>query len=126
MDPNNFTNTPDSISQFDPADIQSNKVMAVLSYFGFLFLIPLLAAKDSRFAKFHVNQGLVLFVVEVILGIVQGIFGLFYIPVISTIISVALWVVSILLFVFAILGIVNAAQGKAKALPIIGGITLLK
>lgn len=126
MDPNNFTNTPDSTSQFDPADIQSNKVMAVLSYFGFLFLIPLLAAKDSRFAKFHVNQGLVLFVVEVILGVVQGIFGLFYIPVISTIISVALWVVSILLFVFAILGIVNAAQGKAKALPIIGGITLLK
>ena len=36
-------------------DIEKNKIMAVLAYI--IFLIPLLAAKDSPFAKFHTNQG---------------------------------------------------------------------
>ena len=32
--------------------------MAILAYFGILVLIPILAAKDSKFARFHANQGL--------------------------------------------------------------------
>ena len=36
----------------DPNDVQSNKVMAILAYFGILFLIPLLAAKESAGAYF--------------------------------------------------------------------------
>ena len=43
---NNFTNTADSTAQFDPQDIENNKVMALLAYLGFLFLIPLLAAPN--------------------------------------------------------------------------------
>ena len=35
----------------DPNDVQSNKVMAILAYFGILFLIPLLAAKESAYAR---------------------------------------------------------------------------
>ena len=42
----------------DPNDVQSNKVMAILAYFGILFLIPLLAAKESAYARYHTNQGL--------------------------------------------------------------------
>ena len=41
----------------DPNDVQSNKVMAILAYFGILFLIPLLAAKESAYARYHTNQG---------------------------------------------------------------------
>lgn len=40
-------------------DAQENKGMAVLAYL--IFLIPLLAAKESKFARYHTNQGLVLF-----------------------------------------------------------------
>ena len=47
---------------FDSADIEQNKVMAVLAYIGPLVLVPILAAKDSKFAKFHANQGLTLFI----------------------------------------------------------------
>ena len=113
---NNFTNTADSTAQFDPQDIQDNKVMALLAYLGFLFLIPLLAAPNSKFARYHANQGLVLFILEAITSVISFIpFG---------------WIISGILGIFGlvltIIGIVNAANGQAKQLPLIGGITILK
>lgn len=122
---NNMMNTNDTTSQFDPQDINDNKGMSVLAYIGFLFLIPLLACPNSRFARYHTNQGLVLFLMELAIGVVIGIFGI--IPVIGIIIGGLLGSVGgILALVLSILGIVNVVQGQAKELPIIGKITLLK
>jgi uncharacterized membrane protein len=97
-------------------DVQANKVMAILAYI--IFFIPLLAAKDSPFAKYHANQGLVLFLIAVGANIVLGI-----IPIIGW---VLLPLANIAVFVLAIIGIINAANGHKKPLPLIGGITLLK
>ena len=102
-------------------DITDNKVMAVLAYIGILFLIPLLAAPNSRFARFHANQGLVLFLAEVVLGAAGGVLGL--IPFVGWIISSAIGIVCL---AFMIIGIVNAANGKAKELPLIGSFKLIK
>ena len=122
---NNFTNTADFTAQFDPQDIQNNKVMALLAYLGFLFLIPLLAAPNSKFARFHANQGIVLFIFEAIAGVVTGIICI--IPFVGWIIGGILSsAVGIFGLVLMILGIVNAVNGQAKQLPLIGGITLLK
>lgn len=122
---NNFTNTADSTAQFDPQDIQDNKVMALLAYLGFLFLVPLLAAPNSKFARYHANQGLVLFIFEAIAGVVAGIICV--IPVAGWIIGGILSsAVGIFGLVLTILGIVNAVNGQAKQLPLIGGITILK
>lgn len=112
-----LNNTPDTTAQYDAKDIEDNKVMALLAYIGFLFLVPLLAAKESKFAKFHTNQGIVLFIAELILSIVA------IIPILGWIVSA---VGGIILFVLTILGIVNAIQGKAKELPIIGKFKILK
>ena len=61
---------------FDAEEVRSNKVMGILSYFGFLVLIPLLAGnKNSEYVKHHINQGLSLFILlimdEVILWIID-------------------------------------------------------
>ncbi|MBQ8868487.1 MAG: zinc-ribbon domain-containing protein [Oscillospiraceae bacterium] len=114
---NEFNNTADTTNEYDPADIENNKVMAVLAYFGLLLLVPLLAAKDSKYARFHTNQGLVLFLAEIVSSVV----GL--VPLIGGILS---GICSIFLLVVAIIGIVNAATGKAKELPLIGKISLIK
>ena len=58
----NLGNTADVTGDFDAADIAKNKVLSLFAYIGILFLIPLLAAPNSKFARFHTNQGLVLFV----------------------------------------------------------------
>ena len=59
----------DEMGRFLPEDIERTKGLAWLSYLGFLFLVPLLVYKDSPYDKFHVNQGIVLFITEVIIGI---------------------------------------------------------
>lgn len=122
---NNMMNTNDTTSQFDPQDINDNKGMSVLAYIGILFLIPLLACPNSRFARYHTNQGLVLFLLELAIGVVTGIFGI--IPIAGLIIGGLLSAVGgIFTLVLMIMGIINAAQGQAKELPLIGKITLLK
>ena len=103
-----LNNTPDITDQFDAADINDNKVMAILCYLGWLILIPLIASK-SRFVKFHANQGLILFIAGFL-----------------SIIPLVGWVISIVAFILAILGIINAINGRAKQLPIIGKFSLIK
>ena len=99
------------------SDAQNNKWMGVLAYF--IFFLPLILAKDSGFAKFHANQGLILLILVVVVNVVGGI-----IPIIGWFIILPLG--SLFCFVLAIIGIVNAIKGEMKPLPIIGGITLLQ
>ena len=101
----------------NPADVEKNKVFAILAYLGILFIVPLLAAKESPFAMYHANQGLVLFLVAIALGIVT------MIPVLGWIVGAVGWIAHI---VFMIMGIINAANGQMKPLPLIGGISILK
>lgn len=123
-----FTDTEDKTDDFDPKDIEDNKVISLFAYLGILFLIPLLGAKDSKYARFHANQGLVLFLFDLIGGVVCGVCSaiLMFIPVAGVIIgglvSAAL---GICIIVLVILGICNAVSGKAKRLPLIGKFNLL-
>ena len=124
-----FSNTKDSTSEFAPDDIQKNKGMALLSYILFLFLVPLFAAKDSKFAKFHANQGIVLFIAEFACGFVVSIVSaiLSFIPVVRAFLPATLTtLVSIAALAFMIIGIVNAANGRAKELPLIGSLKILQ
>ena len=122
-DINNFNETPDYTTSFDPADVQANKPMGVLAYLGILVLIPLFAAKNSPFARFHCNQGIVLALAEVLAGIVLGIGR--NLPLIGWIFRLVGSLASVLWIVLAVIGIVNAINGRAKELPIIGGIKIL-
>lgn len=127
--PNGNVMGDDFTFQYDPYDIQQNKVMAVLAYIWILFLVPLLAAPNSPYARFHANQGLVLFLADIAGGIVVGILSaiLIWIPFVGVILTGLISTVyGICTFILMIMGIVNAATGKAKELPIIGKIKIIK
>lgn len=121
---NRFTNTKDTTAEYDPADVEKNRVMAILAYFSWLVLIPLIAANDSRFARFHCNQGIVLAIIEIVIWAIFG--ALSFIPLVGWIFIVINSVLSLGCFALAVIGIINAANGKAKELPLIGHIKLLK
>ncbi|MEG0570651.1 MAG: hypothetical protein RR497_03295 [Oscillospiraceae bacterium] len=106
---------------FDQQDVNSTKSLAWLSYLGLFLLIPMLANKNSPFTKFHVNQGLVLLILMVIEFFLSVIVKL--IPIIGTVIGIAM---DLALLALMIYGIVNAVQGKAKRLPLIGNIELYR
>lgn len=127
-----FMNTADTTAQYSVDDINQNKVMAALSYFGILWLIPFLGAKHSPFAKFHLKQAFLLVCSEIVWGILSFIIHMGFrnsVRISSTWrvsmgtpwgISLILWLVNIAFLAFSVLGIVNAVQGKAKELPFIG------
>lgn len=93
---------------------KKNTGMAVLCYISILVLVPLLTeAKNDKFVKFHIKQGLVLLIASLIVSVVSS-----AIPVIGWIVIGP--ILSILMLILAIMGIINAANGVEKELPVIG------
>lgn len=123
-----LNNTSDTTSEFAAEDIEKNKVMAVLAYLGILVLVPLFAAKESKFARFHTNQGLILFLCSIAFYVVYNILAaiIFAISWKLGFIVTVIGLVGIVFLVLAIIGIINAANGRAKELPVIGKYKLLK
>lgn len=98
--------TPPSTPQGD-----NTLLMGILAYLFILVLIPLLVAKDNAFVQFHVRQGLVLTIIEVIVMLAVSMVPLLF-PIAQ--------IVNLGLLVLAILGIVNVVQKKEVELPLVG------
>ncbi len=120
----------------DP-DIETNKGMALLGYI--CFLIPLVAAPSSKFARYHANQGLLLFILlmvnVILIVLLQG--GLWMvdyffrnITILDYFFAGGLHLIQFALLVtwvaLMIYGIIQAANGVTKPLPGIGHWTLIK
>lgn len=114
----------DITDQFAPDDIAANKGIAAVACIPALFWLPLITnSKDSPFAKFYANQGLILLILGVALGIVNaiagaalghaGIFG----SIIGGLISFICGLAPFAGFLYEIIAAVN---GKAKPLPLVG------
>lgn len=95
-----------------------------------LFLVPLFAAKDSRFAKYHAKQaaalyiaaivGIILsYVISIVLQIGGAMINFQYLACIGTVIW---FLVAAGCFVMMIIGAVNAMQGQEKELPGLGAL----
>jgi uncharacterized membrane protein len=117
---------PPEALEVDAEDAERNKTSGIIAYIPLLFLIPLLTVKDSPYAKYHANQGFVLFLLElVVLIVVQIIDKVLELVGLSTLD----WVIGLVylgplgLFIF---GVVNAAYGKCVPLPLVGGVKLVK
>lgn len=99
------------ITGIDRMEAENGRVMAIIGYIGILFLLLLFLMKDNRFARYHANQSLLLFltglaaaVLHVIPGIGWLLFGILY----------------VFCWICRIIGIVHALQLRAAPLPVIG------
>jgi uncharacterized membrane protein len=122
-------------------EIEEGKTFAAIGYLGILFLVPLLAAKDNKFAKFHGKQSMVLFgvgiigwiiavILWVVLAVVFGVLG-GVLPgplscvgsALGTVIGLVIWVIVCGGWVvLAVMGLINAFQGKYWKMPLFGGL----
>ncbi len=108
-------------AQFTPEEIEEGKGMAILAWI--FWIIPLLAARDKRFAMFHTQQALALWITIVVIYIAMWILTMLVSLISDTltcIISILMFIPWIVFVVFWIMGLITAIQGKAKELPIIG------
>ena len=114
--------------QADPKDAEQNKMMAILAYI--IFFIPLLTGdhKKSPFVLFHTNQGTVLAISAIVYTIAYTILSaiLAFIPILGWLVIILLGLFGFVFLIFLIIGIINAASGKMKPLPLIGKLTIIK
>ncbi|MBU0578127.1 hypothetical protein KJ742_01325 [Patescibacteria group bacterium] len=89
-------------SKITSEDIEQNKELAALSYLWLFSLVVLFARRDSHFIQFHARQGVVLFVL-----------------------SLLLWPFEItrygefVILALIVLGFIEAAMGRAYSIPVI-------
>lgn len=96
-----------------PEGSEKNVGMAIVAYF--LFFVPLLTdSKNDPFVKFHVKQGLLLFVAWVAFWVLRSL------PFIGRTLWMIYPLVALAMLVLLIRGIINAANGEMKPLPVIG------
>lgn len=93
---------------------EKNTVMGALAYLGPLVLVSYITAKDDPFVKFHIKQGLVLFVGEV---------GIWFLGMLMWPLMPIVGIINIAFLVLIIIGIVNVVQGKEKELPLVGSLS---
>lgn len=93
------------------SEVSQKTIMGVLAYIGPLIIISYLAAKNDPFVRFHIKQGLVLLVLEVIVWFL----GMMFWP-----LWLLLNLVNLIILVLTIIGIINVTQNQEKKLPLVG------
>lgn len=93
------------------------KVQSILSYLGILWLVAYFLGKEQRndLSKYHLKQGLGLFVTAIVFN-----FLITIIIMISPTLGGILSYVSLVFLIFMILGIIAAANEVKKPMPLIG------
>ena len=110
-------NIIDRTAEFDSEDISANKSLAFLAYIPILFFLPLVSSPNSKFGRFHANQGLLL----LLGGFANSI--VYLVPIIGWIVGPLIGLALFILFLF---GFINTMNGYAKELPFIGSIRIIK
>ena len=98
----------------------TKKVTDIVSYLTIIGWLVAFLAGDKENSKFHLNQSLCLAIIELVLGVAGATLGRFFL------FGIVLDLLGLGVFVLAIIGIVYAVQEQEKALPLVGGIQLLK
>lgn len=117
----------DETNMYNIKDINDNKVIGGLAYF--LFFLPLIASPNSKYGRFHANQGLILLITVILFGVIDAILTNVIVAVswrlwfVASFINFVVWIP---LFIIGIIGLINGFTGKAKSLPIIGKYKIIK
>lgn len=100
-----------------------SKIFAALSYLSILFVVPWIIKKDDTFVVFHVRQGMILFLAEIVIWFVLWLLESLLTTIFSfgafTIMSVLYKLAWLLFAGVSIVGVYFAAKGKFKKLPIL-------
>lgn len=102
----------------------SKKTTDIVAYLTPLGLILAFIFGDRENSRFHLNQALVLCIVDILLSVIIRICS--HIPLVRVVTSAVGGLLGLVLFIFWIIGFASAISGTEKKVPILGEIELLK
>lgn len=134
-------NTEDKSGEYDKKSIAEGKTMAILSYI--IPFIPYFVEKDNKYVRFHARQGMDLLLVGILYSILYNVLAAvikvrtscgsfwgynlgYYCKITPWWVILPLSLVGLVISAIAIIGIINAVNGKAKVLPLIGKYKVFK
>lgn len=94
----------------------SKQTTNIVAYLWWIGWVVAFCAGTKEESKFHLNQALVIILVQTVLMVLAVI----------PIVQIVAGILSFVVFVFWIMGLISACQGTEKELPLIGGIKILK
>ncbi len=114
----------DHTAEYEEEEIQKGRFLSALCYMWIFVLIPVFAAKDSGFVRFHRRQGVLKFIIDtvyaalifIILDILRVTVGSWGVVIVGALLYAGLAALAAL----SVTGIINAVKGKAKELPYVG------
>ncbi len=110
--------------QKEATDVSEHKLFAILGYIlPFLFFIPMLneASKNNAYVRTHADQQLTLLVLSLAWFVVSKFLFVMMYALMYTFGAIF----NIAMLVLVVIGIINAAKGETKKLPIVGQISLI-
>ena len=116
-----MTITPED--EVTPEEIQAGRILAAVAYLPGLCFIGLFGASHNRYVGFHARQGLLLFLVEVVVWVALAIYdgSLGQIPVIGFLVgAVARFVLGLALLAATVYGVIKGAGGEMARIPYLG------
>jgi uncharacterized membrane protein len=94
-------------------EIKDGAPFAALAYVFFLWILTFISKKENRFAHFHAKQGIVIFIGEMVFGVLA----------LLPLVGKAFYIVGLILFlVLSLYGIYYALTGKTVRMPVISAI----
>jgi uncharacterized membrane protein len=113
-------NPPPPPSGAAPTVSPNRKLMIVLSYIWFLFIIPLVSEKDDPEVQWHAKHGMVLFLAEILVYVALWVVGMVLNNILGGLgcaFAFARWAVRAGFLVLRILCIVKGVNGERFIIP---------
>ncbi|MGM9877297.1 MAG: hypothetical protein ACI33S_01485 [Bacilli bacterium] len=111
--------TEDNTKDYTKKDIDEGRIFAILSYLSFVSVI-IYFCTDNKYSNFHAKQGFNLFIYESLLMLLSS-FGFAFIM-----LNFVINIISLIILALGLLGMYYAYTGKAKKLPILDKISIIK
>jgi fumarate reductase subunit D len=88
---------------------RNQKLIALLSYLPIVFFVPLLYFRKDQFIQYHAKQGIILFMLAILMTF-------------SFWISALAWILWLVYIVIWVTGVINVITGKIEPVPVVGKI----
>ncbi len=135
-----FTETPDHTDDFNPDDAAANKKTSIIALFGITFWVPLAFSPNSVYSRYYANQGLIMLFLTLPFTLLYSLFfGI--VSIACTVsdgevsyLSASGWLAELILAaifyalpVFVLILMIKAVrQGKAKEVPFLGWLRIIR